>query len=586
MELTDEQQAIRHEIQHGTEHVLIDALAGCAKTTTLLNGLSVIPQRSILFAAFNRNIADEAARRIPKMRPGWIVVVQTFHALGREILKRHFPRLVIDRKATEDLINEACLTVWPDAPYEARSSAMRIVRFTKESLEPIPAAADGGCSWPVDRLVAVGLAQQLISHRLKGERIERSGRIAHRAIEISADVQRRQSVDFCDLTWLPSVLELAPASRYQAIMLDELQDISIPQAHLISRVSLPNTRVIAAGDARQQLYSWRGSMGADAFERYMPKSGKRFPLTMTWRCSTRVVQAAQQLVPELHAQPNAEEGSVSSCTLGELPLRVAQGLTPNGVHTFILSRTNRALLNCALFLWRSGTKFMLNAGSDLLEPLFQVIDHELDGRSATAFRQSLDAWHKREIDKADRAGATTMRERVDEQRAMLLSALLYAPPSQIRRLLSSILQPNKSGVLLSTVHKVKGLEADRVFLLRQTFARQEQLWLAERIQDDDPGFGDADEAALHQATRPLHPEELNIEYVAITRARSHLVWVDIQSKNRSALLTKPINEIALEDLDDAFGLHERAMQQAEEAGDLDAATRYSNRLAELLRRTR
>jgi superfamily I DNA/RNA helicase len=49
-------------------------------------------------------------------------------------------------------------------------------------------------------------------------------------------------------------------------------------------------------------------------------------------------------------------------------------------------------------------------------------------------------------------------------------------------------------VVLSSVHRAKGLEWDRVFLLADTFTRK----------------GD---------------EEDNVRYVAITRAKSELVWV-------------------------------------------------------------
>jgi superfamily I DNA/RNA helicase len=55
-------------------------------------------------------------------------------------------------------------------------------------------------------------------------------------------------------------------------------------------------------------------------------------------------------------------------------------------------------------------------------------------------------------------------------------------------------------VVLSTVHKGKGLEWDRVFVLKSTLAK-------------------VDWESSHES------EEQNIGYVAITRARKHLTWV-------------------------------------------------------------
>lgn len=573
--LTAEQLAIKHEIQHGKGHVRIDALAGCTKTTTLLEGLKVIPQRSILFLAFNKGIAEEAQRRLPKLPKGRLCVVQTFHALGREIVRKRFPKLEIakDGAATEWLVNTACERLATSPAYEVRRSAMRLVRFAKEALA-ISTARSG--SW-LPTLLRLGLEHNLFSGKLRSEQLERVVEIAWLAIELGADVQARTSLDFCDLIWLPNALDLPAPARYQAIMVDEAQDVSAAQIALIRRVSLPTTRIIAAGDKWQQLYSWRGSLGEGAFDE-LTGSCKSLPLTITRRCAKVIVEQAQEIVPDLRAPDDAEEGEISSCTLGELPLRIAQGHSER-VHTFVLSRDNRSLLDCALFLWRSGTKFMLNAGQDLLDPLFHLIDRELDLRDDVNFRRSLAEWHTREASKADKIGATRRREQVDEQRTMLLSALRYAQPNRLKGLLRTILRDNQSGVLLSTVHKVKGLEAERVFLLRATFARQAFRTKVDAIRDDDPGFGDANEAAQHLEI--VEQEELNIEYVAITRARTYLTWVNIYVRAQAGPLVQAIAEIASDKLDDAYALHERALEQAEHADDAEAVNELLERMDKL-----
>lgn len=563
MQPTDEQQAIIHEGRTGKGNILIDAGAGCAKTTTLIEVLKVIPQRSILFAAFNRGIAEEIGVRKPQIR-GTAIVVQTMHAIGRQIVLKHLPQVRIDKSATEELVNAACDAVGRGAPFDVRRAAVRLVRCAKETLSLTEGWGPGG--WPSSMLLTLGFDQNLFSPKLTPLQIERVITIARHAI-VAGAIGNRSSIDFCDMVWLPLVLGLAPPSRYQAIFVDEVQDASAPQIELLERLALPHTRFIVAGDAWQQIYGWRGSLGADVWARFTTPTSRRFPLTMTWRCSQAVVRAANELVPTLRAQPAAEEGGVMTCTLGELPTAIGQGLTDT-IHTFVLSRSNAPLLDCALFLWRAGIKFKLNAGDSLLDPLFMVIDRELDSTGEVKFRESLFAWHKREAEKADKIGSTSRREQIDEQRSMLLAALRYAPPRNIKRLLQSILSDTKSGVLLSTVHKVKGLEAERVFLLKQTFARQ-------CLHDKE----DQDVDAIPQ-------EELNIEYVAITRAITHLIWVELQDREKPALLTMLVGEIPHADLDGAFALTERAMLRAEEAGDAATADALTTRIDALIRRMR
>jgi len=56
--------------------------------------------------------------------------------------------------------------------------------------------------------------------------------------------------------------------------------------------------------------------------------------------------------------------------------------------------------------------------------------------------------------------------------------------------------PDAGQIICSSVHKAKGLETERVFLLQESLYR-----------------------------RGVTPEENNLEYVAVTRAKSHLTIV-------------------------------------------------------------
>ena len=125
------------------------------------------------------------------------------------------------------------------------------------------------------------------------------------------------------------------------------------------------------------------------------------------------------------------------------------------------------------------------------------------------FEQQLGAWYMTEMMKASAAGAVQWAERIDDQYKTLLYCANYVrDPREIERLLETIfLYDETCWITLSTVHKAKGLEADHVYLLRETFARYQN-----RVDRDGK-------------RRPIPDEEINIEKVAITRAKKTLTWV-------------------------------------------------------------
>lgn len=564
---TEEQRAIIAEAKSGESNILINALAGCAKTTTLLAAIEVMPQKSVLFAAFNKGIAEEAEKRLPKLGRGRVCLVQTLHAIGRQIIVKALPNVEISKEATEELVDAACRQIAPSASYPMRRAAVRLVRCAKETL---PFRAGMGleatwAGWRADALIVLGYEQGIFGPKLTDVQIDRIAAITGLAINLGA-TRDRESIDFCDMVWLPLVLGLPTPSKYQAIVADEVQDVSVPQLDLLQAVSLPTTRLVAAGDDHQQIYAWRGSLGKGVWprlEKWGARKAKRFDLTITFRCSKAVVRVANEIVPQLKAATGAEEGAVLRFTLGELPYNLAQAHSEY-FHTFVLSRTNKALIDCALFLWREGVRFTLNAGQQLLDPLF-ILLASLDKTDEQKFKASLDAWHLREATKADKAGAVGLREEIDEQREMLLAALKYAHPTKLRDLLTQILKDNNSGVKLSTVHKVKGLEAERVFLLKQTFARHTRL----RGDEED---------------RPIPDEELNIEYVGITRGKTYIGWVNIEERDEPDLLETAVADLDTPELEPALELAERAVSLAHAAARVARVHALRERTAQILDR--
>lgn len=516
MKLTAEQAAITGYVSGGKGNLIVDALAGSGKTSTVLVAVEVMPHPSALLCAFNKRIADELEGKIKRVH-GRPVAVKTFHGQGLAVLKAHHPRVQVNKAATEDIVNRVA---GGDVPFKVRRAAVNTLRTIKETY----AGPDIGLAY----VKQVGLDYRHFKSLKDNDEIQLCAEVVQDGYAISLDFSQRSTIDFCDMVWAPVALGMAPRSRFKAIFVDELQDISEPQLALLRMLMPADGRLIGIGDQRQQIYAWRGSMGAAAWQVCQHElKAKRLPLTMTWRCSKRIVREAQALVPELRAREDAPEGSVEACRWGELPAFVNRGI--RGESTFILSRNNAHLLDCALFLWRERVRFELNAGKELLDPMFTVLDTKLDQRSPATFRESLAKWERVELARAEAANATAYADHIEEQASMLRVAAEYAAPNRIKGLLFDMMQPNNSGVLLSTVHKVKGLEAERVFMLKQTFGRH-----AQRSCKFCKGSGCNPCNGTGIYDPPPSQEELNIEYVGITRAIRDLVWVDLASNSKVA----------------------------------------------------
>ena len=525
--LTDEQKAIVAFVKAGQGHLLVDAGAGCAKTTTLVEALKRAPQRSSLMCAFNKGIAETLQERIGKPPPGFLWKAQTFHSAGLKIVHAHRPRLDVRAEASEDLVNIAAERFEMDGAergskervsFQIRRAAVRLLRTVKETrtdTEISPQTA-----------LAIGMNFDVLG-KLPDNDQKTASEIVSRAYTAGLDLKARTALDFCDMTWLPVVLDLAPPSRYQIVFVDEAQDLSLPQLALVQKLVAPKGRLVMVGDKFQGIYGWRGAVG-DVVWQFMTDhyEAKSLPLTTTWRCSCAVVKEANKLVPSLRPRPGAPVGSVTNCQFEELPKLIAKDLKST---TFVLSRNNSDLLHTALYLWKADLGFQLYGGKEIVEPLYEIID-KLDKRDKNAFTSSLTTWFTDEMAKADKINATAWADRIEQQHDSLLMMLEYAEPRAFKSILQDILYlSSMSPLVLSSVHKVKGLEADRVYLLKQTFER------FKREADLEHAVEDWQIRKARERLATIPQEEENLLYVAITRAKTDVVYVDMRGASTIAL---------------------------------------------------
>lgn len=486
MQHSPQQVAIVDHVVSAPESLIVDAVAGSGKTTTILEAAIRCGAPTVLLCAFNKRIADELTERLQRVRlpRGRMIKAQTLHSIGYEIIRHHEPRTTVDRDATDELVKE----VAPSLPFKGKRAVVKAVRYLKETCIEYETASD------IEKIVkqqgideVAGLATS-------------SADVALAAFEAMArSSERRPSIDFCDMVWRPYALEMPPKGRYKMVFVDEAQDMTPGQFSMVVRLLAPGGRIVTVGDLNQEIYDWKGAAGPRIWERMRDEfKAKELPLTWSFRCAKTIVQQANVLVPEITAAPDAEPGVVDS-------MRLKAALDAIEVGDFFLSRTNSGAVTSAIRASLRGKLVRVFGTFDDLDPLIDLIK-KFNTRTSVAFLRDLGEWETKQLARDDLTDAQA--DQISDRAKLLGEAAKLIAPDQIPKALRAVFRTEGPAAMFSTVHKAKGLEADRVFLLRETFLRHRPKRDGTRRKLED-----------------LPVEERNIEYVAITRARKHLTWV-------------------------------------------------------------
>lgn len=487
---SSEQNAIFEWCANGTGNLIVRARAGTGKTTTILEGVKRMPEGKILLAAFNKSIATELQARVNDPR----VEAKTLHGLGFAFLRQNW-KVRIDEK-NERGLNLARRACGADAPFPI----LKLVRdLHGKARDMAPELAFGNRNDLRDMASLATRFDLLPEDGWKGWDARRVCESAIQAMKFAAEWTA--TIDFADMIFLP-IYHGWVRPWYDAVLVDEAQDMTSPQLYLATASCRAGGRVCVVGDDRQAIYGFRGA-DSGSIDRLKEELGAvELSLATTYRCPKLVVAMAAELVPGYTAAPNAPDGEIVGIDEDRMLDAAAEG-------DFIISRTNAPLVSTCLALLKRGTRAQIK-GRDIGKGILALIN-KLGARTIPEIRPAIEGWVVNEMARAADLPeeAREARSEVINDQADLVLALAEgcADLAEMTRRCEDLFadNPNRGAVLLSTVHRVKGLEADTVYLLEKTF-------------------------------RPLTGEESNVRYVAITRAKRRLVLVresDIKAAKRA-----------------------------------------------------
>ena len=463
------QKAIFDDIKNGKdgENTVVIARAGSSKTTCLVEGVKYIPKKKkTLFVCFNKAIQETLEDRIGKS----YIECRTNHSKGFSTIKNAFGSGVkLDQDKTLN-ITQSVLQEKGFKKLEIALSMCRAVDLCKSSLIDTPSKID----------------VLLDKFDIETFSMEREDFISTICQVMRKCKEVKNVVDFTEMLWFPYIFGLG-FEKYDRVVLDEAQDVSPAQLHIALSSCKKDGRILAVADDRQTINTFAG-VDINSVNLLIDRlNAKVLPLPISYRCATSIIKLAQEIVPDIEAATYADEGTITDIKEKDFLTEVRPG-------DFILSRVNAPLIYYALALLRMNVPANI-LGRDIGNGLAYMIKKS-GKETVPEFQRWLDLWKGFEIARLQAKGRDPI---LVIDKAACLETLCEGARNlddvrdNIKKLFTD--GDDSSRVILSSIHRSKGAERNRVFLCMWTL-------------------------------RDTSTEELNIKYVGITRCKTHLFRVN------------------------------------------------------------
>ena len=501
MQLTSEQQAIIAS----TSNLRINAVAGSGKTTTLIEYAKSRPSgHRILYLAFNKSVKLEAQRKFAEAGL-YNVRVETAHSLAyRHIVYKNGYTVKGDGYKIYDLAEVLGLANPADmaAAFALTSHVARFAAFfcnsDAEKVQQLRYGAD--------------IKEEKGKHFVENfySVIEATTR---RFLKMMNDGEIEITPDF----YLKKFQLSSPTLPYDVILFDEAQDASPAMTDVFLRQ--PATLVMV-GDPHQQIYRWRYAVNAlDSadFPVYPLSASFRFPSPIA-----RLAVAALDL-----KKLTGEHQSVIINGRGNASFRQAQDDRKTKA---VIARTNLGLLLKAIEHITGANKdwpvyFEGNISSytyaDEGASLWDVLSLHNNRREGIRDKliKSFNTFFELEdyIEKTEDASLGMLVKLVKEYGSRLLGIIASLKDKHVGNE-----EKAAAKIIFSTVHRCKGMEYDEVELAND-FITEEKIEKA-RKQKEKSEVEDKTKGEKKNEWNPARlNEEINLLYVAITRAKTKLV---------------------------------------------------------------
>lgn len=496
---------------------LISAVAGSGKTTTLIKALEIIPEgKSVLFMAFNKSISDEISKRVPKNK---FIDVKTVHSYGNSLLSSYIETEIEPDKYRLVYKNVINFLSGKDL------DSIKKYNFDQEHISYIEFIRnftngkdlyDTNFRNDVNKLVnlsrlhfidfdtfSIGISElKMIANQNSIESNDYECEVSWYISKLG--MYDNKIIDYTDMVFLPNLFKF-DVPKYDFVFIDECQDLNTCQRLLMLQAMKPETgRFIAVGDPKQSIYAFAGA-DSESYKklRQLPNT-KELPLSVTYRCGKEIINQVKHINPLI--KPHTKNG------VGEV-LESFSYLDIEDGDMVLCRNTFPVVSLCINFLCKGRKAYII--GSDIglsLKNMIKNCEKKTEKFNMENVISRLNHEVEKMIEKIKVKNGISDREALVETNIILfkekiqiiqaLSEDIDDPLIVMEKIDKIFSDKNQEGICLSNIHKSKGLESNRVFILHPELMPSRRATLQWEIE-----------------------QENNLIYVAYTRAKKTLGFI-------------------------------------------------------------
>lgn len=511
------QKEIFNFISNDTRNVVVSAVAGSGKTTTLINALDMIPEtNSVLFLAFNVSIVEELQKKLVGKEN---IRVSTVHKFGFDTLKNNF-YCESNNKKYRDIFRQIL-----NEYFEVKKAYITNIQFGEshqpyvENIYQILSVEGLDRNKFINNCLSLCVLARsnYVNFEIKAIGIGEINTIAENHGISNEDGESSvtwylgklgtmftHTIDFTDMIFLPNILDVK-SQEFDFVFIDECQDLNSCQRLIMQKAIKPNTgRFIAVGDPKQAIY---GFAGAD-YQSYnklksLPNTIE-LPLSYTYRVAPEILSLVKHINPSIIAHTKNKKGRVDNNSS-------YKDILDNDM---VLCRNTFPLVVLCIRLLQENKKSYI-IGSDIGGSLKNLISNfTIKNETCVMEDVIIGLMKEREImiekimssHNIDRSAACEENSIIIfSENIKVIEALsdgIEDPYKVMEKIENIFLKNIEAGICLSTIHKSKGLESNRVFILHPELIPSKYARLSWQLE-----------------------QEKNLEYVAYTRAKTFLGFI-------------------------------------------------------------